>query len=391
MRLPNVFTAMADVAMGFLVTHGDLQPPLHFALLVVASCLLYLSGMVLNDVFDAEVDARERPERPDPLRPRLIASGDRTRLGFLASGTLIAWFASFLTHDWRPGTVASLLAICIVLYDRVLKRTPLAPLIMGACRSLNVLLGMSLAPLATAPLVTEVTSPYVRWGMSAAWLIALGIGLYIVGVTWFARSDARTSPRGQLIGGLAVLLAGMALLITVPGWSDHTPPLRVSTSGWHLLWAAIAVITARAACWPSPIRRPPKVQAAVRHCVQSIIVLDAALCVGYAGPHVGLRRVRPDGADDAAWPPGSKPRNKGTLLSPRNEGEVGSGSNTRDPPQLITLTGGSRGYSPTRYLAKQSHVHSVSSINSSTVRPNGSTTATAASRTGSSPPPAASI
>jgi hypothetical protein len=31
-----------------------------------------------------------------------------------------------------------------------------------------------------------------------------------------------------------------------------------------------------------------RVQAAVRHCVQSIIVLDAAVCVGYAGPFWGL-------------------------------------------------------------------------------------------------------
>ena len=59
--------------------------------------------------------------------------------------------------------VAMLLAGCIVLYDAVLKRTPLAPLAMGACRMLNVLLGMSLGPLAT-----EVASPYVRWGTSAA-------------------------------------------------------------------------------------------------------------------------------------------------------------------------------------------------------------------------------
>ena len=33
---------------------------------------------------------------------------------------------------------------------------------------------------------------------------------------------------------------------------------------------------------------PPRVQAAVRHCVLSIIVLDAAVCVGYAGPYWGF-------------------------------------------------------------------------------------------------------
>ena len=66
LRLPNVFTAAADVTMGYVVAKGELQPALHFGLLVAASCLLYLSGMVLNDVFDAEVDAVEQPHRPIP-------------------------------------------------------------------------------------------------------------------------------------------------------------------------------------------------------------------------------------------------------------------------------------------------------------------------------------
>jgi 4-hydroxybenzoate polyprenyltransferase len=65
-RLPNVFTAMADILLGFLLTHRRLDPWPQFALLLVASCLLYLAGMVLNDYFDREQDARERPFRPIP-------------------------------------------------------------------------------------------------------------------------------------------------------------------------------------------------------------------------------------------------------------------------------------------------------------------------------------
>ena len=65
-RLPNVFTAMADVLLGYLFTHPRLEPVGHFALLLVASSMLYLAGMVLNDYFDQEQDARERPARPLP-------------------------------------------------------------------------------------------------------------------------------------------------------------------------------------------------------------------------------------------------------------------------------------------------------------------------------------
>lgn len=288
-RLPNVFTALADVAMGYLVTHGALEPALPFALLAVASCLLYMSGMVLNDVFDADVDARERPERPIPsgrITWRAAAAGG---FALLASGMLAAWFVSFLASDWRPGTIATLLAGCILLYDYVLKRTPLAPVAMGACRAVNVLLGMSLA--STQELNSFVDSDFsdhVRWGSTAAWLIALGIGVYVAGVTWFARTEATASSRGQLIGGTSLIVAGMALLFTLPAWTHHAPPLAVSHNGWHLLWVALAVITGRRCALAIYDPTPQRVQLAVRHCVQTIIVLDAAVCVGYASPAWGF-------------------------------------------------------------------------------------------------------
>jgi 4-hydroxybenzoate polyprenyltransferase len=121
-------------------------------------------------------------------------------------------------------------------------------------------------------------------------LIALGIGIYIVGVTWFARTESRASSRTQLIGGTVVLLAGMALLASVPNWNnnDSAPPLLVSTNGWYLLWAALALITARRCILAIYDPSPQRVQTAVRHCVHSVIVLDAAICVGFAGPMWGF-------------------------------------------------------------------------------------------------------
>ena len=54
MRLPNVFTAMADVAMGFLFVQASdwhwvaWWDSWTLALLLAASSLLYISGIVLN-------------------------------------------------------------------------------------------------------------------------------------------------------------------------------------------------------------------------------------------------------------------------------------------------------------------------------------------------------
>jgi 4-hydroxybenzoate polyprenyltransferase len=275
-RLPNVFTAAADVMMGFLVTQGTLQPAAYFIPLVAASCLLYLSGMVLNDVFDADIDALERPQRPIPSGRVSLRAASAAGWALLASGILVAWLASSLARDASPGIIATFLAGCIVLYDAVLKRTPFAPLAMGACRMLNVFLGMSLV--------------VAKWGhllkpfSLQERLIALGLGVYVVGVTIFARTEARESSRPQLAGGLVVLLAGLALLASVPVITSYEPSLVVPRKGWFLLWGALALITGRRCAIAVSSPEPQYVQAAVRHSVQSIIVVDAAVCVGYVSP-----------------------------------------------------------------------------------------------------------
>lgn len=272
-RLPNVFTAVADVAMGYLVTNGELEPRRDFASLVVTSCLLYLSGVVLNDAFDAPVDTVEQPGRPIPSGRVSRETAAVVGWSLLISGVLVAWSLSWRVNDWRPGAVASLLAICILLYDGGLKRTRLGPMVMGECRLLNVLLGMSLM--------------VVPWFKREV-LIALGIGIYIMGVTMFARTDAHESSRRQLIKGMAVLLAGMAILAGVPALTHDRPPIAVSQTGWYLLWAALGLIIARRCLMAVFEPSPQRVQAAVRHCVHSIIVLDAAVCVGYASPYWGF-------------------------------------------------------------------------------------------------------
>src|SRR4051794_40806202 len=91
LRLPNVFTAAADVTMGFLVTQRGLEPVQDFAMLVAASCLLYLSGMVLNDVFDAGVDAVERPERPIPSGRISLRAATIVGWTMLFAGVALAW------------------------------------------------------------------------------------------------------------------------------------------------------------------------------------------------------------------------------------------------------------------------------------------------------------
>jgi len=264
-RLPNIFTAIADVAMGFLFIQGitNSRDAWTLGLLIGASSLLYASGVVLNDVFDHRRDARERPERPIPsgrvpLRVAAWLGGELMLLGVAS-----AWLAGYVSGSFHPGFVAALLAGCILAYDALLKRTPVGPPAMGGCRMLNVLLGMSVANAA--------------W-QTEHWLVAGGIGTYIVGVTWFARTETRRSHSLQLGLATAVMMLGIALLAWFPEFLEWPIVLRLKPEGWQMLMGVLGLLIGwrclRAVLDPIP----PRVQMAVTHAILSLIVFDAVIC-----------------------------------------------------------------------------------------------------------------
>ena len=212
MRLPNVFTAMADVVMGFLFvrTVDDQADAWALALLIAASSLLYIAGVVFNDVFDIDIDRVERPKRPLPSGRVSIRAASRLGWKALLLGVLAGAGAGYCMGHFRPFVVAALLAVCILLYDAKLKRTPLGPFGMGACRMFNVLLGMNIV---NQPLQAD------------QWLVAGGVGVYITGVTLFARTETEPSNRWRLTLAVAVMMLGLAMLGWFPRWSENVIPL----------------------------------------------------------------------------------------------------------------------------------------------------------------------
>lgn len=271
LRLPNLFTAAADVVMGFLVTHEliESQEGWLLGMLAAASMLLYAGGVVLNDVFDFQVDAEERPARPLPSGRVSLDAARRLGWTLLLVGVALGWGAGLLNQGVWPGAVASLLAACVVLYDGFLKRTPFGPLGMGACRALNVLLGMSV-----------LAGPWESYHL----LIAGGIGVYIVGVTWYARNEAWESNRLQLVLAVVVMLAGIGLLAWFPKWTDQTiPHLGGSLSRWYLMTSILGALIGwqclRAVLDPQPLQ----VQLAVKQSILSLVILDAVVCFALRG------------------------------------------------------------------------------------------------------------
>jgi 4-hydroxybenzoate polyprenyltransferase len=275
MRLPNVFTAIADVAMGYLFVRGPDIEAIPLALLIATSAALYTAGMVLNDLFDYRVDAVERPFRPLPSGQISLAAAKNLGFGLLIVGLMIGWVFEAVVVNSQTHLIAMLLVIAIVGYDIALKKTILGPLAMGACRFLNVLLGMSAVP---RPGLFDIFS-------TGELLAAAGIGVYIVGVTWFARSEAETSPRVSLMAAMGIMTGGVIVLAAS---AVYVPKLTIELHIYWLLLALLSFSVLRRCAAAALDPRPEKVQAAVKHSILSLIWLDAATAIAVAGPLPGL-------------------------------------------------------------------------------------------------------
>src|SRR5437763_9211554 len=122
MRLPNVFTAIADVAMGYLFVQREVSDGAVFGCLIASSAALYTAGIVFNDAFDYQIDAKERPFRPIPSGQISLYSACLFGASLLTLGILLGWVAGLLPRaadelPWRSGLIASVLGLTILAYD----------------------------------------------------------------------------------------------------------------------------------------------------------------------------------------------------------------------------------------------------------------------------------
>ncbi len=201
-RIPAVFTAMADILLGYLLQHSSYSPLLQLVMLLIASSCLYMAGMALNDIFDRHRDAITRPNRPIPSGQVSVRSAVITSVLLLAIGLLAAGIVSMSSL-----TIAGLLIVAIFAYNGAMKATFAGPGVMGACRFLNVMLGASVnGDWSTA------------WAAPQLW-IAAGIAIYIAGVTFFAKREAEEPRARDLAMATVVCDTGLALLaVCVYSW-----------------------------------------------------------------------------------------------------------------------------------------------------------------------------
>jgi 4-hydroxybenzoate polyprenyltransferase len=145
-RPANVITALSDILAGmsiigfhFGISTHQIYPML---LLGISSMMLYAGGVVMNDVFDLELDKIERPERALPSGRLSMNTAIGGGILLFAIGIGLAFANSLFS-----GFLATILVAFILLYDAFAKNyLVFGPLIMGLCRSFNLGLGMSWDP-----------------------------------------------------------------------------------------------------------------------------------------------------------------------------------------------------------------------------------------------------
>ncbi len=253
-RPANLLTALADILAGMAIAGYSFREGGDFVLLMVSTLGLYGGGVVLNDVFDAELDAVERPERPIPsgkvpLRYAAIMGGS-----LLALGVLSARFFSLTS-----GLIALSIAILVILYDRYAKHSKIfGPLVMGMCRGGNLLLGISVLPAAMP---------------QYSWLGVVPI-VYIGAITMISQDEVHGGKRRTLyLAGF--LYATVHLVQLLVAYTQHNLLLTIPWVALHVWLVARPLMAAIS----NPVG--PLIGKAVKAGVLSLIVMNAAWCMAF--------------------------------------------------------------------------------------------------------------
>lgn len=274
-RPANILTAWADILVGYaaagsaaaileevIAGHVHFTTVIPLGWLLLSTSGLYGGGIVFNDVFDAELDQVERPERPIP-------TGRASVLGATLLGTVLLGLGIFAAAQVSllSGLLATAIAIAALIYDSLGKHQGwLGPLNMGLCRGGNLLLGVS----AISSMVLD------------RWFLAIIPILYIAAVTAISQGEVDGGKQQTGIFAIALVLMVIVGILGLEQLPDYTALTALPFAG--LFATLVLPAFTKATQDPSPLT----IQKAVKSGVLSLIVLDATLSAGFAGWPYGL-------------------------------------------------------------------------------------------------------
>ena len=199
MRPANIVTSVADVLAGIAISgylmniETDYFPVL---MLSISTIGLYGGGIVFNDVFDADLDKIERPERAIPSGAVKLNEAI-----FLGSFLLLSGIAAAFTIAALSGIIAILISFFALLYNKYSKHHSfLGPLNMGLCRGLNLLLGVSI----------------IAVSLNEWYFLGIVPLIYIFSITMISQGEVHGLNRNKLYAGafLYLLVIGSMLYLS---------------------------------------------------------------------------------------------------------------------------------------------------------------------------------
>ncbi len=291
MRPANIVTAMADLLAGVavgLATFATLRGPFEIVndlfsnflfpgLLILSTTGLYGGGVVFNDVFDAKLDAVERPERPIPSGRASLQGAAALGIVLLLIGVVAATLVSAFS-----GVLAAGIAVLALVYDKYGKHTPLGPLNMGLCRGLNLLLGVSAYDAFFDSPASIGLGGILPSAVETYWPIALIPIVYIAAITMISRGEVHGGDKKTI--KLAVSLYSLVIMAIIGLSIRNRPPLWETLPFLLLFGLLIFPPVFKAIREP----QPRNIGLAVKAGVISLIVMDAALAASFAGWLYGL-------------------------------------------------------------------------------------------------------
>jgi heme O synthase-like polyprenyltransferase len=250
-RVSNLPTVSTNVLAG-AVLGGGTASVRSLVVVAIAMSAFYVGGMFLNDAFDREIDAVERPERPIPAGH--ISAGAVFAIGF---GLLGVGLGLLALAGSGVGAVGSgvLLGVAIVLYDVWHKKNPLSPILMGLCR----VLVYATAALATGGGLSGSVGPG-----------ALVLLSYLIGLTYLAKQENLTEVKN--VWPLAFLAAPVVYPLVRGAFSPLVLVLVLLVAVWALRAVRLLRERAKGAI--------PKAVAAL---IAGISLVDAVLVAAHGG------------------------------------------------------------------------------------------------------------
>jgi len=248
-RVSNLPTVWSNCLAGWLIAGGG--DGARFLRLCVGASLLYIGGMFLNDACDVAFDRQHRRERPIP------AGAISSRAVWILSAVWLGLGAAvLLLIDASLVFVTLGLLACILVYNLLHKRTGLAPIFMGGCRfMLYVVAGAAATHAIPKPLISS----------------ALAMALYVVGLSYVARTESRSEPVNPC--AVPLLLAPIVMAALVGGIAVAPSLLWVCFLGWVLF-----------ALHPLTTQRPGAAGQTVSRLLAGIALVDMLAAPG--GPDV---------------------------------------------------------------------------------------------------------